>query len=363
MSKVVIITNIPSPYRVDFFHYLQTHVQEHEFFIIYTSKNEDNRAWSAPKDKMINTRILESRTLKIKNKLDTRYIHLPGNIGKELSNIMPDVVIAVEYNPAALQALLWTKSHSRKFIHWTDGTLHSERNIGTVQKLARKIICGNADACIASSTKAKEKLLAWGVPEEKIFISLLTVDIRQFREVIREPVPGRILYVGSMIPRKGLDLLIDALRYIEGNFSLRIVGNGSQEQIDGLKAAASANGVADRIVFCGFLQGEALAEEYGKAQVFVLPTREDCFGLVLLEAMCTGVPIVASKFADGTYDIVEDGKNGYIADPFIPETFGKTIEKAFAMESGCRAFSAARAEQFTFDAVSKGFLDAICSTL
>ena len=114
MSKVAIITNIPAPYRVDLYYYLQTHVKEHEFFIIYTSRNEDNRAWNIQEEKLLNTRILESRILKIKNKLDTRYIHLPGNIGKELNSIQPDIVAAEEYNPSALQSMWWAKLHGKK---------------------------------------------------------------------------------------------------------------------------------------------------------------------------------------------------------------------------------------------------------
>ena len=359
MSKVAIITNIPAPYRVDLYYHLQTHVAEHEFFIIYTSRNEDNRAWDIQEEKLLNTRILESRILKIKNKLDTRYIHLPGNIGKELSSIQPDVVIAEEYNPSALQSMWWAKLHGKTFIHWTDGTLHSERNIGKFQKLTRKIICGNADACLASSTKSKEKLMAWGVPEEKIFFGLLTVDISKYRDLVGEPVPGRLLYVGSMIPRKGLDLLLEALNHVTVPFELHIVGNGTREEISGLKAIAQTNGIADKVVFCGFKQGDALTEEYRKAQVFVLPTREDCFGLVLLEAMCAGVPIVASKYADGAYDVIAEGENGYIADPFQPECFGKAIEKALVTPMSCQAARERKSEAFSFAEVSKGILKAI----
>lgn len=359
MKKVVIITNIPSPYRVDLFYYMQTHIKEYEFHIIYTSKNEDNRSWNIPVEKLLNSRILDAKILKIKNKLDTRYIHLPANIGKELTEIMPDVVVAMEYNPAALQALLWTKSHGKKFVHWTDGTLHSERNIGTVQKITRKIITSNADSCIASSTKAKEKLLAWGVPEEKIFISLLTVDISKFQKVERAPVPGRILYVGSMIPRKGLDLLVDALPYVNCDFELRIVGNGTEEEIKQLKAAAEQKGILDKLTFCGFLQGEKLTDEYRKAQVFVLPTREDCFGLVLLEAMCAGVPIVASKYADGAYDTVVEGQNGYIADPFAAEDFGQAIARALKEQDYLNRNSEFQTEKFAFDSVIKGYIQAV----
>lgn len=359
MKTIAIITNIPSPYSVDLFHYMQTHLDFLSIHVIYTNRNEDNRFWRIPEEKFINTHILESTVLKTKNKLDTRYIHLPSNIGKVLNQIMPEIVVAWEYNPAAIQGLCWAKIHGKKFVHWTDGTLHSERNIGKVQKLSRKIICSNADACIASSTKAKEKLLAWGVPEEKIFISLLTVDISKFQKVERAPVPGRILYVGSMIPRKGLDLLVDALSYVNCDFELRIVGNGTEEEIKQLKAAAEQKGILDKLTFCGFLQGENLTDEYRRAQVFVLPTREDCFGLVLLEAMCAGVPIVASKYADGAYDTVVEGVNGYIADPFQPEAFGKCIEKAMNIELLQEETISAESTRFTFEEVIKGFLDAI----
>lgn len=54
---------------------------------------------------------------------------------------------------------------------------------------------------------------------------------------------------------------------------------------------------------------QELLEEYQKAQIFVLPTREDCFGLVLLEALCAEVPIISSKYADGAYDVIDEGKN------------------------------------------------------
>jgi len=359
MSKVVIITNIPSPYSLDLYYYLQTHINSHEFHVIYTNRNEDNRIWNIPEEKLVNTQILNARVLKIRNALDTRYVHIPANVGKVLSKLNPDVILAMEYNPAAIQALIWARIHQKGFIHWTEGTLHSERSIGATQKLTRRIICGNADACIASSTKSKEKLLAWGVPDEKISVSLLTVDISKFRKVEREPAPGRILYVGSMIPRKGLDLLMDALKYVDYDFILHIVGNGTDEEISKLKETAEANGIADRVVFRGFLQGDALAEEYRTAQVFVLPTREDCFGLVLLEAMCAGVPIVASKYADGAYDVITDGENGYIADPFCPEVFGKAIESILCAPMSCKDVNSCKAEAFSFEEVSKGIMSAI----
>lgn len=359
MSKVVLITNIPSPYRVDFFYYMQTHINEHEFFVIYTNENEDNRQWNVNKDKIQNSYILKSKIIKVKNETDTRYIHIPGNIGRQLNCIMPDVVIAWEYNFAAMQSLLWCKIKNRKFIHLTDGTLFSERNISFTQKIARKIITKMANACIVSSTKAKEKLLAWKVPSEKIFISLLTEDISRYQNVPRTPVPGQILYVGSMVKRKGLDLLINALPFVNEKCSLHIVGNGTSEERNYLQKLAEEKNVASCITWCGFKEGEDLIQEYSKASIFILPTREDCFGLVLLEALCAGVPIISSKYADGAYDVIEEGKNGLLVNPYDATEFGKTVHAVLTGKVILNGENDIIVSKFRFCNVSKGYMKAI----
>lgn len=69
MVKAVIITNIPAPYRVDFFYYLQTRIRETEFYIIYSSAAEDNRSWKVEQEKIKKSVFLKSATIKIKKTL------------------------------------------------------------------------------------------------------------------------------------------------------------------------------------------------------------------------------------------------------------------------------------------------------
>ena len=107
MQEVVIITNIPAPYRVDLFHYIQKISSNYHFTIIYTSDNEDNRKWTVDYKKINDSIFLQAKILKIKKRYDYKYIHFPSNLGKELSKINPDIVIAFEYNPAALLSLNW----------------------------------------------------------------------------------------------------------------------------------------------------------------------------------------------------------------------------------------------------------------
>lgn len=359
MKKVLLVTNIPAPYRVDLFYYLQTHVKQYEFYVMYCAKEADNRCWNVDNTKLLNTTFTKTKVISIKKKYDTKHIYIPKGIGKDLSDINPDVVIGWEYNPIAVKCLIWCKRHGKKYISLTDGTLYSERNINLIQRITRKMIIGKCDASITSSTKAKEKLLKWGINPNRIFISLLTVDVNKICTIEHKPEQGRLLYVGSMIERKGLDLLVSALRYVDENFKLHIVGNGTDKEIEELRTRIKNANIEDNIIFCGYKEGQELLEEYQKAQIFVLPTREDCFGLVLLEALCAEVPIISSKYADGAYDVIDEGKNGILVDPYDSKEFGGTINKVLKKEISLDGKKDIIVDKFTFDEVSKGYINAI----
>lgn len=182
-NNICIITNMPSPYRLDLFCFLQKEYKNLNFTIIYTKENSNDRVWTIDKEKMNNSYILKSKSIKKRQGLETRTIDLPKGVFKILNKINANVVIAWEYNFAALSSLVWCKLHKKKYIHLTDGTLYSERNITRLQKFMRKAIIKRCDAAIASSSKSIEKLLSYGIPREKIFLSLLTVNIEKFNEV------------------------------------------------------------------------------------------------------------------------------------------------------------------------------------
>ena len=358
MNRVLLITNIPAPYRVDLFYYMQTHINDFEIHVIYCAQNESNRCWSVNDEKIKNAHYLKTKKITIRKKYDTKYIYIPMNLWEEISKVDPDVIIAWEYNLVALISLLWCKVHKTPYISLTDGTLYSERNINVLQKISRKIISRECSAAIASSSKAKEKLLTWGIEENKIFVSLLTVDITEIAKIEYDPIPGRLLYVGSMIERKGLDLLISALKYVNVDFCLHIVGNGTETEIQTLNNRIKESNLKGTVEFCGFKQGKDLMKEYQQAQIFVFPTREDCFGLVLLEAACAGVPIISSKYADGAYDIIEEGINGNIVDPYDEKAFGRAILRS--LDKSSESLDKEKLlDRFSFESVTDGYTEAI----
>lgn len=359
MKKVVFITNIPSPYRVDFFVYLQKHFPEYEFHVIFSGAGMENRKWSVELEELEHTTFLKSRTIIIRKRFDDRYIFLPVGVEKALREIGPDMVFAMEYNPTILRAVHWCRKHHVPFVSWTDGTLNSEKNIGKVQRLSRSYIIKRASAFVASSTASKEAQIAYGADPAKCFLSYLTVDINKYLAKKDSYEARQMIYVGSLIQRKGLDLLMPALAKTDEDIRLIIVGEGQEKQA--LEEQITKLGITDRVEFKGFVEGEALRELYKNSDVFIIPTREDCFGLVILEAMCASLPVISSKYADGARDLIADGENGYIVDPEDTEGFANTIERILSEGKLAKmgACSYERAQEFSFAHVAKGCIEAL----
>ena len=362
MKKVLIISNIPSPYRTALFRWLQKNQTDYRFQVLYTSKTEADRAWSA-QGELEDTFFQDSKVLSVKGGevggTATRFIHIPKGLWGMLNKIRPDIIIGSEYNLSAVQAYLWAQRHHVPYINLTDGTLHSEAYIGRVQKLTRKIIISGADGFLASSTRAKEKLLHWGAKEEKITLSYLTVPLEPFLNLERQPEPGRILFVGRISHEKGLDLLVRALAETKEPVCLRVVGNdvgGEQAQV---QAIIKELGLENRVEFLGYREEEALLEEYRRCALLAVPSRSDCFGLVMVEAACAGVPVLASIYADGAPDILTEGKNGLTADPFDGAAFGKAIDKMLELNLNTEEYRAFLGEKFSIQEAARGYIRAV----
>lgn len=365
MKKVVIITNAPAPYRVAFFHYLQTTESNYQFHVIYTSQNENiGRAWQVSSEDLGSHSFLECKVITLKRRYDNKHIVISTGIQKQLSNLQPDIVICMEYNLTILQAVHWCQTHHVPFLSWSDGTSNSEKNINRLQLAFRHYVIRRAKGFISSSTATLEHQTALGANHKNCYKSLLTVDIDKYlQEKPASYIPGTsLLYVGSLIGRKGLDLLFPALALTDPKIELYIVGDGGEK--DALLEQANLLGISNRIHFLGYLEGDALNACYQNFDAFILPTREDCFGLVMLEAMCASLPVIASKYADGAFDLITSEKYGSIVDPYDPQELANAITSLFSDPSVLAEKQHAcymHAKEFSFKNVSHAFYEALDS--
>ena len=125
---------------------------------------------------------------------------------------------------------------------------------------------------------------------------------------------GRLLYAGRLTPAKGVDVALRALARLPG-CELLMVGDGSARQRDELAGLAAALGIEDRVLFRPAVAPEALAGLYRDADALLFPVRwQEPFGLVPLEAMASGLPVVATG-TGGSGEYLEDGRNALVVAP------------------------------------------------
>jgi alpha-maltose-1-phosphate synthase len=168
-----------------------------------------------------------------------------------------------------------------------------------------------ADYVLLPSTFVARSFLAKGIPSHRLLrvpYPLQTIPgvVVSLPEALNNDGVFRILYVGSISVRKGLRYLIEAFRRFEfPKKELWIVGPIANPS--GLEGVSLPEGIK----FFGSLKGDALREVYVRATVFCLPSIEDGFGLVLIEALSYGLPVIATENT-GIEDLLADGKGGMV---------------------------------------------------
>ena len=137
-----------------------------------------------------------------------------------------------------------------------------------------------------------------------------------------EPEKPLLLYVGRLSAEKEIARLRDVIRALP-EARLAIVGDGP------VRHELERHFKGTHTVFTGYLRGEALANAYASADLFVLPSKTETLGLVLLEAMASGCPVVACR-AGGVPDAVQDGFTGFLFEPTDPDGLVNTVKRALS---------------------------------
>ena len=156
-----------------------------------------------------------------------------------------------------------------------------------------------------------------------------------------------VLFVGRIQPLKGVDVAVEALaRLTNADAQLLIVGGASgsegESEVEKIKALISDLEIEDRVMFVPPQPHYALSTYYRAADVVVMPSRSESFGLVALEAAACGVPVVAAAVG-GLRTLVRDGQTGYLIDGRDPVDYAKAIDSILESPERAAAFGAAGA--------------------
>lgn len=164
-----------------------------------------------------------------------------------------------------------------------------------------------------------------------------------------------LLFVGRIQPLKGIDLALECLAALSTPATLVVVGGPSgvdgAAEVGRLRELADRLGVADRVCWVDPQPHEALADWYRAADVCLVPSRTESFGLVALEAAACGTPVVAADVG-GLRSLVADGLTGYLVSPRTAEAFAEPVDRLLgdpALAEAIGVHAAARSGGYTWN--------------
>jgi glycosyltransferase involved in cell wall biosynthesis len=201
----------------------------------------------------------------------------------------------------------------------------------------------HADAIVAQGRYLKGVALDLGVGQKRIRIIHNGIDLKRFGSAEPYPHPtAYILAVGSLIQRKGFDILLNAYkRLARPKPDLLIAGTGPEA--DHLKKLARKLHIHRRVYFLGLIEGDEKIQLYRSADFLVCPSRKEPFANVIIEALAADLPVIASA-VDGNLELIQHEGNGLLYDADSPEALQESMrrlidDRGFALRLGQQARS------------------------
>ncbi len=303
---------------------------------------------------------------------------------KAIREIRPDMIHAHWILPQGLIARLAAKPGGVPFVVTTwGGDMFIFKKPGWVSTALKKSYRGILNAAAASTsvnTVFVREMRSVAKDGQKVYYIPNGVDTRQFSPEKADPrIRGKygfegpfLLFVGRLTHKKGVDILLSAMPRIVAAFPktcLLIVGTGVLES--SLKGRTRELRLEGSIIFAGALPNEKLPSFYATADVFIAPSVTtgdgDREGLptVLLEAMASGVPVVASRI-DGAEGVIDDGCNGMIVEQGNPEQLAETVISILARDGKNAMGRCARAsavERFDWRVVAGKYAELLMESM
>lgn len=315
MKKVLYISNIEVPYRVRFFNELAKYC---DLTVLYERKRSSNRNAEWAKS--------ETRRYRVNY---MRGIHIGGENTLSLGAVSAafsgydSVIIGCYNSPAQMLAILTLRLFGKAFIVNLDGEPFLKGG-GFKFRLKRFFLRG-AKAYLTAGEKAAESLreCLGDVKAVPYYFSSLTEEELKQHHLESEACVRNdtILVVGQYFDYKGMDIALEAAR-LDESLKYRFVGMGvrTQQFLDDYAGAIPGN-----VEVIPFLQKAELEEEYKRCGMLVLPSRQECWGLVINEAASFGMPIVSTWGSGAAVEFLADRYPRYLAQPENGESLLKCI--------------------------------------
>jgi glycosyltransferase involved in cell wall biosynthesis len=268
------------------------------------------------------------------------FMYLSPGIIRYLFQFKPHVVFTSGFSAWTVLALIFKPFGKWQLVlAWEGSSPHVDFRHSKVRSVLRSMMAWFADTLITNSHGGEEYLTKFlGVQNDRVrrrpymvpdVKTLLQVSQNSdSKNIVQQHQKPVFLYVGRIEQRKGLDRLLQACAILKQqkycNYTLQIVGRGPQQEE--LENFCTDENIQDCVNWVGWVNYSNLGVYFRNADTFIFPTLEDTWGMVVLEAMAFGKPILCSKWA-GASEMVIDGENGYVFDPYNPEKLAEVMKR------------------------------------
>jgi glycosyltransferase involved in cell wall biosynthesis len=324
--RLVILTEIISPYRIPLFNALAQHAEVDLHVVFLAETDPGLRQWQIYKEEIhFSYQVLPSW----RKRVGKYNALLNRGVGRALAEAAPDVILCGGYNyVASWQSLIWARRRKIPFFLWSESHAMELRRGHAVVEFLKSEFLRKCSGFVVPGRSAREYLRALKINDDRIFTAPNAVDNDLFsgaaaaarqnaaarrRELI---LPGRyFLFAGRLVREKGVFELLSAYAKLDESMRRQIglvfVGDGASRQQ--LEAAACIS--PGTIRFAGFAQRDQLATYYALAEMLILPTYTDTWGLVVNEAMACALPVILSRAAGCSVELVRENWNGLLVSP------------------------------------------------
>ena len=315
MKRVLFITNYPSPYRVRFFDELG---KQMDVTVLFADRIEDkkhrNANWYVQGEGNFRAVQLTKKAATIGSNA------LCLDVTKWIKKGYDHIIVGGYSNPTVIWAMAYMRLHRIPFWMEVDGGLIRQEK--KHKFLIKKTLVTMADRWLSTGPNTTRYLVHYGAKKEQVaeypFSSLSETELLPQTVTAEEKKALQlalgmeeekiILTIGQFIHRKGFDVLLKAAAKLQGDVGIYIVGGVPTQEYLKLRDEL----MLQNIHFLDFQPKDRLRLIYKAADLFVLPTREDIWGLVINEAMAYGLPVITTDRCVAGLDLVENGVNGYI---------------------------------------------------
>jgi glycosyltransferase involved in cell wall biosynthesis len=330
VTRLLVLHNIVNPHMTPVFEAMSRTFGV-DLTVAFFAEREADRTWAAGAPSTFRSVILPGRQLNLLLRWDTLSFHVNPGFGRFLRDCAPDVVINAGWMSLTnWHAFVACRRRGIPHVLWAGSTANEPSWQRSATRPAVRYLVRHSDAWATYGSASASYLASLGAAPDRIVPAYHCIDNARFVELLARTQPrvaatraelelgdGRvILFVGRMLERKGGDDLIAATAELQrerSDVNLLFVGDGPMRARWQARAADCLR--VGSFQFVGSRPLEELPLYYQLADVFVLPSLEEVWGLVVNEAELAGLPVVVSERCGAAADLVEPGVNGQRVHP------------------------------------------------